>query len=219
MDVRQPEEFAEASIEGAVNIPLRELALHLDALPAMDEQVSGCVRVGLPLGDRHDGAADAGLGKGAEHGGRHECLDRGGAADGGGAGDSAGGRRDAAAVDEALAAAVDDYLMNVLPEGWGVIKVEGLNELLVETPPFIVDVRQPEEFAEASIEGAVNIPLRELAQNLDQLPQDEPIVVVCGSGHRSTVGMAMLQLLGFGDVKSMAGGVNAWKLAQLPLSS
>ena len=126
---------------------------------------------------------------------------------------------EAPAVDANMLSAVDNYLMNELPEGWGVIKVEGLNELMVEEPPFIVDVRQPEEFAAGYIEGSINIPLRELGQNLDLLPDDEPIVVVCGSGHRSTVGMAVLQMLGFEDVTSLAGGINAWTGAELPLPS
>ena len=99
------------------------------------------------------------------------------------------------AVDEALAAAVDDYLMNVLPEGWGVIKSDGLLEALVENPPFVLDVRQPDEYTGAHIEGAVNIPLRELGANLDQLPMDQLIVAVCGSGHRSTIAITALQML------------------------
>ena len=66
-------------------------------------------------------------------------------------------------------------------------------------------------------EGAINVPLRELGQALGQLPTDKRLVLVCGSGHRPTVGMAALQVVGFCDVKSMAGGVMAWNAAELPV--
>ena len=218
VDVRQPEEFEVASIEGAINVPLRELAQHLDALPAMDEQVvvvcgsgfrSAIGMTALQMLGWENAQSMAG-GMNAWTAAELPTVEAQEVAM------EAGEMPD---VDADLVATVDDYLMNVLPEGWGVIKVEGLNELLIETPPFVADVRQPEEYANGYIEGAVSIPLRDLVQNLDQLPTDEPIVVVCGSGHRSTIGMVVLQMLGYEDVKSMAGGINAWTAAELPLSS
>ncbi len=104
-----------------------------------------------------------------------------------------------------LEAVAADYLA-ALPEGWGAIKVDALNEQLAEEEIFVVDVRQPDEYAGGSIRGAVNIPLRELGQALDQLPTEVPIVLVCGSGHRSAIGMATLKMVGFGDGTSLAGG-------------
>ena len=217
VDVRQPEEYEGGFIEGAVSIPLRELAANLDALPAMDEQV--VVICGSGFRSAIGMAALQILG--------YENAQS-----------MAGGMNAWTAaelpvvtepvpeltvgempeVNADLAAAVNDYLMNVLPEGWGVIKVEGLNEQLVEEPPFIVDVRQPDEFVNGYIEGSISIPLRELTQNLDQISTDESVVVVCGSGHRSTIGMTVLQMLGYDDVTSMAGGINAWTAAELPLT-
>lgn len=44
----------------------------------------------------------------------------------------------------------------------------------------------------------------------------EAVVAVCGSGHRSTIAMAVLQMLGY-EVKSLAGGINAWKAAEMPV--
>ena len=79
------------------------------------------------------------------------------------------------------------------------------------------EVRQLDKFVGGRIEGAVNIPQRELGQALDQLPTDEPFVVVCGSGHCSTIGMVALQMAGFEEVKSLAGGTNAWTAAELPV--
>ncbi len=84
--------------------------------------------------------------------------------------------------------------------------------------PFVVDVRQPEEYKLGFIPGAVNIPLRELVRNLQALPSsDKDIVVVCGSGHRSAIGMVVLQLLGYSKAKSMTGGMQAWLAAKLPV--
>jgi len=70
--------------------------------------------------------------------------------------------------------------------------LDALNEqLIADPPPFILDVRQPEELVEKGhIEGAVNIPLRELGQHMDLLPSFEtPIVSYCGSGWRCTIAM------------------------------
>jgi len=218
VDVRQPEEYAEGFIEGAVSIPLRELAQHLEALPALDQQVvvicgSGfrsAIGMGVlqMLGYENVQSMAGGMKAwtAAEFPVATEPVP-----------ELAAGEMPAVNAD--MLAAVDDYLVNILPEGWGVIKVEALNEQMVEEPPFIVDVRQPEEYTEGYIEGAINIPLRELAQNLDQLPAGEPIVLVCGSGHRSTVGMVALQMLGFEEVTSLAGGIKAWKAAELPVTS
>jgi len=217
VDVRQPDEYAGGFIEGAVSIPLRELAGHLDALPGLDEQVviicgsgfrSAIGMAVLQMLGYENAQSMAGGMKAwtaAEFPAVTEPMP-----------ELAAGEMPA--VDADLLAAVDDYLMNVLPEGWGVIKSEGLMEALVEEPLFLLDVRQPDEFAGGRIEGAVNIPLRELGQNLDQLPTDQPIVAICGSGHRSTVAMAALQMLGY-DVKSLAGGMKAWTAAELPVEA
>jgi rhodanese-related sulfurtransferase len=216
VDVRQPDEYVEGFIEGAINIPLRELAANLDALPALDEQIvvvcgSGfrsaigmAVLQMLGYEDVFSMAGGMNAWTAAEFPVVTEPVPE----------VVTGEMPD---VNADMAAAVADYLVNLLPEGWGVIKVEGLSEALVEEPPFILDVRQPDEFAGGYIEGAINVPLRELGQALDQLPADESIVVVCGSGHRSTIGMVALQMAGFGDVKSLAGGMNAWTAAELPV--
>ena len=69
--------------------------------------------------------------------------------------------------------------------------------------------------AAGALEGVTNIPLREVGANLDQLPTDQPIVAVCGSGHRSTIAMTALQMLGY-EVKSLAGGMKAYNAAMAP---
>jgi rhodanese-related sulfurtransferase len=91
-----------------------------------------------------------------------------------------------------------------------------LNQMLVETPPFIVDVRQTSELeANGYIEGSIHVEIRELLKNLDKLPgKDEKIVVVCASGHRGGYAMVALRLLGYTNVFNLNGGMNAWKKAE-----
>jgi rhodanese-related sulfurtransferase len=117
-----------------------------------------------------------------------------------------------------IKATLDKYYAN-LPDGWGAIAPAALNEQLSATKPFLVDVREAKEVADAGyIAGAINIPIRTFIKNLDKLPaKDQPIVVTCGSGHRSALGMEALQLLGYTNVKSLAGGFSAWKAANLPV--
>ncbi|MCQ3939302.1 MAG: hypothetical protein DPW18_19995 [Chloroflexi bacterium] len=104
-------------------------------------------------------------------------------------------------------------------KGYGTVKVSSLNEELADTPPFLLDVREPAELEkDGYIEGSVNIPVREVLSNLDKLPGlDEPIVVTCASGHRGGMVMSALRLLGYTNVRNLAGGVNAWKKAELPV--
>ena len=105
--------------------------------------------------------------------------------------------------------------------GFYSIKADKLNELLVETPPFIVDVREPAELeANGHIAGSINIPIRDLLKNLDKLPaKDQKIVILCASGHRGALGMMALRLLGYTDVVNLGGGINAWLKAEFPMET
>jgi rhodanese-related sulfurtransferase len=91
-----------------------------------------------------------------------------------------------------------------------------LNQMLAETPPFIVDVRRDTELeANGYIEGAIHVEIRELMQNLDKLPaKDQKIVVVCASGHRGGYAMVALRMLGYTDVFNLNGGMGAWTKAE-----
>jgi rhodanese-related sulfurtransferase len=104
-------------------------------------------------------------------------------------------------------------------KGYGVITAAKLNEELVEKPPFLLDVREPAEVEkDGYIEGAVNIPIRQLLANLDKLPaMDQPIVIYCASGHRGGYALAALKLLGYQNVRNLGGGLGAWKKAELPV--
>ena len=106
-----------------------------------------------------------------------------------------------------------------LPEGFYTVKSADLNtELTGATVPVIVDVRTAEETANGYIEGALLIPFVDFAANISQLPTDKaaPIVVLCQSGHRGAIVMMYLRMIGYTNVRNLAGGMNAWVAAELP---
>ena len=84
---------------------------------------------------------------------------------------------------------------------------------------FILDVREPSEWAEFHIPGSTLIPLGELPNRLSEIPTDQPIVVVCRSGNRSASGRDILLQAGFGEVTSMSGGVTMWQSQGLPIAT
>ncbi len=83
---------------------------------------------------------------------------------------------------------------------------------------FMLDVREPFEWAEYHMPGAVLIPLGELPSRLSEVPRDRPVVVVCRSGNRSQAGRDILLRAGFAAVTSMDGGMRAWRNAGLPVT-
>ena len=74
----------------------------------------------------------------------------------------------------------------------------------------LIDVREPREAEIASIAGARLIPLRELAGRIDELPPDAEIVTYCHHGQRSLKAREILKGAGFANVRSLAGGIDAW---------
>ncbi len=79
---------------------------------------------------------------------------------------------------------------------------------------FLLDVRQPEEFADWHIQGSVNIPLSELSRkdSLDKIPKDKEVVTICPHGNRSEIAKYILSRYGH-NVKSLEGGLKAWSTA------
>lgn len=77
---------------------------------------------------------------------------------------------------------------------------------------FLLDVRTTEEFESGHIEGAANINVQVLSNQLDEVPRDQPIVVYCRSGNRSTQASSILAQAGFTDVYNL-GGIIEWQNA------
>ena len=74
----------------------------------------------------------------------------------------------------------------------------------------LVDVREPAEYDIAHIEGAKLIPLRTLPQQIDTLPRDHEIILLCHHGMRSEMAGNFLLSQGFSRVSHMVGGIDRW---------
>jgi rhodanese-related sulfurtransferase len=95
------------------------------------------------------------------------------------------------------------------------MKVEQLAARLSENQPSVLlDVRQPEEHELVALPGSVLIPLHELPTRAAEIevPAGALLVVYCHHGIRSRAGATILERLGFHDVVSLAGGIDAWSL-------
>ncbi|HLM70304.1 MAG TPA: molybdopterin-synthase adenylyltransferase MoeB [Thermoplasmata archaeon] len=91
------------------------------------------------------------------------------------------------------------------------IEPEALHvELESADPPFLVDVREPEEWEIAHLPGAHLIPKAELADRVDELTRAPKLVLYCRAGTRSADATRLLLDLGFSNVRSLRGGINAW---------
>jgi molybdopterin/thiamine biosynthesis adenylyltransferase/rhodanese-related sulfurtransferase len=84
--------------------------------------------------------------------------------------------------------------------------------------PLFLDVREPDEWEEGHVPGAVHVPRGNLESRVESLAPDRsrPIVVYCAGGSRSAFAAKTLGELGYEDVQSMAGGYTDWKRNGFP---
>jgi rhodanese-related sulfurtransferase len=80
----------------------------------------------------------------------------------------------------------------------------------------LLDVREPDELATASIPWATTIPMGEVPERLGELPRDKPIAVLCHGGGRSARVTAFLNANGFPNAVNVAGGIDAWSTSVDP---
>lgn len=118
---------------------------------------------------------------------------------------------------------VDDarrQIREIAPDALGALDPEDI---------VLIDVREPAEYESGHLPGAVNIPRGVLEFQVEAHPavacatdpalavRDRDIVVYCRTGGRSALAALNLQLLGFGRVRSLAGGITAWREHGLPV--
>ena len=202
IDVRTAEEWTkDGYIKDATNIPFSDFFASLDKVPAKDQRIVVLCQSGhrgsiIMMGLRLMGYTDVVNLAGGLGAWKTAKLPVEGWVD--------------------WATVWNEYL-TTMPAGYNTIKPADLNTALVESAPFILDVREVSEIEkDGYIAGAVNIPVRDVLNNLDKLPaKDQPIVIYCASGHRGGMIMASLQMLGYTNVKNLAGGLGGWKKAEL----
>ena len=84
----------------------------------------------------------------------------------------------------------------------------------------LVDVRTPEEFAQGHLAKAnlVDFKSPSFDDEIAKLPRDAKILIYCRSGHRSGMALRRMESMGFGDVRDIGGGIEAWIAAELPVA-
>jgi len=86
----------------------------------------------------------------------------------------------------------------------------------VDEGAVLLDVREPDEWHAGHAPDAVHVPLAALAASVDQLDKDKPIVAVCRVGGRSERAASALLQRGY-DAVNLAGGMQAWQAAGMPV--
>ncbi|MDD2659772.1 MAG: rhodanese-like domain-containing protein [Methylococcales bacterium] len=84
------------------------------------------------------------------------------------------------------------------------------NRLQQEDKLFLLDVREPDEFAYAHIANSVLIPLNQIPKRLGELDSRQEIVVICHHGMRSQQAANYLMQSGFKNITNLTGGIDAW---------
>jgi len=93
----------------------------------------------------------------------------------------------------------------------------GATRLINDTHAIVLDVREPAEFAAGHLPNARNIPIAELDKRAGELAAGKPVLVCCASGSRSGRAAAVLRKAGHEQVFNLAGGIQAWRQAGLPV--
>ena len=84
--------------------------------------------------------------------------------------------------------------------------------------PLLVDVRELGEYVAVRAPGAALLPTSEFVARVGELPADRPLLIVCHSGNRSAAVTGYLRRAGRTDVTNVAGGMDAWERAGLPVT-
>jgi molybdopterin/thiamine biosynthesis adenylyltransferase/rhodanese-related sulfurtransferase len=87
------------------------------------------------------------------------------------------------------------------------------DELRTQPGAVVLDVREPDEYAQGAIPGALHIPRGQLESNIENRIPDRttPVIIHCAGGTRSVFAAKTLEEMGYTDVVSVSGGFNKWK--------
>lgn len=81
-------------------------------------------------------------------------------------------------------------------------------------PPLVIDVRTKREWAAGHVEGALHIPLSELAHRASEIPRDRTVATICEAGYRSSLAASVLARAGVDRLINVTGGMAAWRALQ-----
>lgn len=80
----------------------------------------------------------------------------------------------------------------------------------------LVDVRQLGEWQSGHAPHALHIPLNEISQRMHEVSKDQPVILICASGTRSSMAATAFANGGYSDVYNFSGGMASWSSAGLP---
>ena len=100
----------------------------------------------------------------------------------------------------------------------GAISATEAVRLINREKAVVVDVCEPAEYAAGHVAGSRNVPLSKL-EGANNLPSNKalPLVVVCATGARAPRAVAQLRKAGYANAQALAGGLKAWREANLPV--
>lgn len=98
------------------------------------------------------------------------------------------------------------------------VTVQQLKDALDAGGAIVVDVREPDEFAQGHVPGARLVPLQTVPGLVGELPTDEPVYLVCAVGARSAQAAMFLAQHGV-DAVNVGGGTRDWLMAGYPLEA
>ena len=122
-------------------------------------------------------------------------------------------------------------VQDLVAEARGRIEEIAPDQLAAQDDCVLIDVREPSEYAQGHLPGAINLPRGVLEFQIHAHPAmacttsealavpDRDVVLYCLTGGRSALAADSLQALGFTRVRSLAGGLTAWRNADLPLTT
>ena len=213
IDVREPSEYADGHIPGAVNIPIRALADNLDKIPTDRPVFVYCAsgwRAGIATSSLHLMGYDNVLAYGPSYKGWTE------------AGETVETTENVAesvgqptGLQPELVTAVGDFLRTI-PDGFYGNSVDQVKEAIA-AGAVIVDVREPSEYDEGHIADALNVPVRTVAAGAVEVPTDVNTIVHCASGWRASLALPMYHVLGYSSMSAFPGSYKAWTAAGEPV--
>ena len=206
IDVRSDDEVAESGvIPGATHIPLRELGENLNVIPT-DQPVWVYCLSGWRAGLAHSSLGLIGYdnvtaflpgsagweAEGEEFTDEQVELEDVGEPD----------------AQPEMVDAVNGFLTTI-PDGYLTNDLDEVKDAM-DAGATLIDVRQPDEYEEGRIEGAVSIPLREVGASVEEVPEDTNVIVMCQVGGRAAMGLTMLRVMGYDNAEGFPGSFAAW---------
>jgi len=214
ISIRKADDYAQGHIKGAVNIPFANFNEYLDKLPADKElivycysgQTGGQTVAILNMYGYNARSLNLGFNKGWV--GKYNYPVETTA-------NELPVNVTPAQPDPAIAKILADYFADA-PDHNRIIKGEDLQAIIENGEDVqIVSIRSPEDYAKGHIQGAINIPFKEVNKHFDEFAKDKPVFVYCYSGQTAGQTVAVLNTLGI-NARSVKSGFNlGWEPAGL----